>query len=446
MAGAFVGPGRVDGADSALPPDAALAAFRELTHTARLDPTHAFAGREAQSDLLIFLMETGPAQALDLAQSADTLPGVRRLLPHAFIGSAHYTAHPYSSDAVFSLLSGLYPQPRRRVLRAGTAALLPGLFAALPPAFADRGVYLPGLYRIELDDRMYSGFGARTCYVADRELEDPLAAPATARAEALVQGFERDGGQFDAATRRGLVARLQHDLQALARLKQDLAASLAARRRYALMFFPEIGHGPWPSVHGDADVLARGRALMRLQDAWLGEILDVVAGAGRLDRTIVVVTADHGLRTRVEYPPLPVGLLNDVTYRVPFLVHAPNTLAAPVRLDAPSSHVDVAPTVLALLGQTDAASRMAGVPIWQRTSGDRIYLLGSAYGGADGFIEGGRCYLRQALSGLTYASDRLAFDAAAPLPQDGDRARWIADALTRGDALQQAISARRPMP
>jgi hypothetical protein len=441
---ALLAPWAASSADARLGADQALAAFRELTHTGPIDPTHPFAGREADSDLLIFLMETGPAQASDLATAAATLPGARRLLPHAFVGDAHYTAHPYSSDAVFSLLSGLYPQPRRRVLRGGMAPSLPGLFSSLPDVITDRGVYLPGLYRIELDDRMYTGFGARTLYVADRHPEDPVAAPAAARAEALVEGFERDGGRFDARTRRDLVVRLRNDLHALARLERDLADALAAHRRYALMFFPEIGHGPWPGLHGEGDVLARGRALMRLQDGWLGQILDVIARAGRLDHTVVVVTADHGLRTRVEYPPLPVGLLSDVTYRVPLLVHVPRTLAAPLHLPAPSSHIDVAPTILALLGRAGAAARMPGLPIWQREADDRLYLLGSTYGGADGFVEGGRYYMRQALSGLLYANDRLAFESAPPLPPADPRASWIADGLTRAEALQEAISARKP--
>ena len=42
---------------------------------------------------------------------------------------------------------------------------------------------------------------------------------------------------------------------------------------------------------------------MDLQDAWLDELLDVVAAARRLDRTVVALTADHGLRTRAEFPP-----------------------------------------------------------------------------------------------------------------------------------------------
>lgn len=427
-------------------PAEAVAAFHRLTRTLPVDAAHPFVGREADADVLVFLMETGPAQALDLATAARTLPGARRLAPHAFLGRAHYTAHPYSSDAVFSLLSGDYPHARRRVLRDEAPASMAGLFASLPASIEHRAVYLPSLYRIELDDRMYAAFGARLLYVADRRPEDPLAAGAAARAEATVEGFERDGARFDARTRRALIARLFADLQALARVKADVAAALAARRRYAVMFFPEIGHSPWPSLDGKGDAFARCGSLMRLQDAWLGEILDVIARAGRVDRTVVVVTADHGLRTRAEYPELPVGYLSDVTFRVPLLVHAPRTLSAPQVLDAPTSHVDLAPTVLALVGATDGAARMAGVPVWQRRASDRIYLLGAAYGGADGFVEDGRYYMRQALSGGVYASDRLAFDAMRPLRPPDPRIPWITEGLAAARELQHALTAPGPLP
>src|SRR5205085_6573014 len=121
---------------------------------------------------------------------------------------------------------------------------------------------------------------------------------------------------------------------------------IAGGGRYAVLFFPEIGHGPWAQIRpGDSDVLARGRLLMDIQDAWLDELLDVIAAGHRLDRTVVALTADHGLRTRAEYPPLRVGFLSDVMFHVPLMIYAPRAVPSSTILEAPSPHIDVAHTL-----------------------------------------------------------------------------------------------------
>jgi hypothetical protein len=421
--------------------DEALAASHRLTRTAALDPGHAFAGTERDADLLVFMMETGPAQALDFAVERG-LPGTGRLYPHAFVAARHHTTHPYSSDALFSVLSGVYPQGRRALLRAGGAGTVNGLFSALPPDVALRGVYLPSLYRIELDDRMYGAFGARTLYVADRHPADPLHAVAGQRAAALVQQFEASGGRFDAAAADALRIRLAADLQALERVKADISEAIASNRRYAVLFFPEIGHAPWRALHGEPTVMARGRAAMVLQDLWLAELVGLIEKAGRLDRTVIAVSADHGLRTRAEYPDLPVGVLSAPMFRVPLLIYAPRTLRAPRVVDVPTSHVDLAPTLLTLVGATAGAARMEGVPIWQRRSRDRLYLLGAAYGGADGFVEDDRYFMRQALSGAVYASDRLSFEPRDQLRPGDPLIPYVAGGLDDAARLQREIAIR----
>ena len=138
---------------------------------------------------------------------------------------------------------------------------------------------------------------------------------------------------------------------------------------------------------------ARGRALMLLQDSWLKEIVDQVRAAGRLQRTIIALTGDHGVRARAEDPALEPGTISDYTFRVPLLIHAPQTLSHTVVVSEPTSHIDLAPTILGLLGAVEPAGRMQGVPIWQRAATNRIYLLAFAYGGADGFVQDGTSYI-----------------------------------------------------
>ena len=167
-----------------------------------------------------------------------------------------------------------------------------------------------------------------------------------------------------------------------------------------------------------------------------------MAAARRLDRTVVALTADHGLRTRAEYPPLRVGFLSDVMFRVPLMIYAPRAVPAPTVLQAPTSHIDLAPTLLALLGAPDAAARMHGIPVWQRSEQDRLYLLASAYGGADGFLEGGRFYMHQTMSGAVYANDRFAFGDAEQAPPGDPIVPFVVEGLEKASEGQHALVAR----
>lgn len=420
--------------------DDALAATRRDERTMPLDARHSYVGRERESDLLIFVMETGPARALDFAHAGATLPGAAALLGQSFMAAQHYTTHPYSSDALYSILSGMYPQGRKRVLQA-VSGRLNGLLTALPDV-PNRRVYLPSLYNIKLDDRMYEVFGAQTVYVCDQHVADPLRAVAERRVEALLAELQTPDRALPRATAERLRRKLRGDLQALERVKADIQQAIRDRQRYAIIFFPEIGHGPWVALQQEDSTIARGRALMRLQDGWLKELTDTIRAAGRLDSTVIVATADHGVRTRAEDPDLTVGRISDYMFRVPLLVYAPNTLTAPMPIAVPTSHIDLAPTIAALFGNTASAAAMQGVPLWQRAPQNRLYLLAAAYGGADGFVENGRYCMRQALSGAVYCGNDLSFRDSDQLAPDVPDVTHVGAVLDGAARLQQALVTR----
>jgi hypothetical protein len=422
--------------------DQALELSRLRAATPPFDAGHPLVGRAAGADLLIFMMETGPARALDLSAVGRDLPGAGALYGRALVATRHYTTHPYSSDAMYSILSGLYPQGRRRLLRDSAGSQVNALMTALQADVPVRGVYVPSLYDIELDDRMYAVFGAQSVYAADAEVADPLRAEAERRAEALIVDLEQTGSRFEDGVRRHLWQRLALDIQALERVKADITAAIRAGARYAVMFFPEIGHAPWFALHGEDTVMGRGRALMRLQDAWLRELFETVERSGRLERTVIAVTADHGLRTRAEDPALTIGRLSDDTFRVPLLIYAPQALQQPIRIENPTSHIDFAPTLLAFLGKAAAAARMQGVPLWQRRAEDRLYFFGSSYGGAEGFVQDGTYYMRQALSGAVYRHDRFAFGDETQVESGSPIVGFVSGALAEAAQLQQALVTR----
>ena len=124
-------------------------------------------------------------------------------------------------------------------------------------------------------------------------------------------------------------------------------------------------------------------------DRVVGMLLDHWNERRSLDRTLVVVTADHGEALGEHGEKTHGVLVHDATLRVPLVfraagLHAAGTIAAPVSL------IDVMPTVLALLGipsptavqGRDLAPLMRGDALpWSRASGYAESLYASFHHG-----------------------------------------------------------------
>ena len=88
-------------------------------------------------------------------------------------------------------------------------------------------------------------------------------------------------------------------------------------------------------------------------DHAVGELLAALRDAGRLDSTLVVLTADHGEDRMQHGEPTHASFCYDTTLRVPLLVRWPDGWRAGERCAAVTSVVDVFPTLLAALGLAD---------------------------------------------------------------------------------------------
>jgi arylsulfatase A-like enzyme len=143
----------------------------------------------------------------------------------------------------------------------------------------------------------------------------------------------------------------------------DAALAFLARRARARPFFLWIHymdpHAPYLAQDAAAqggDDLARYESELRLVDRELARLLDALAADGSLADTIVVVHADHGEEFRDHGGQFHATTAYDEVVRVPLVVRLPARAGvAATRLDAPVSLLDLAPTLVDLLGvPTDA--------------------------------------------------------------------------------------------
>ena len=103
-------------------------------------------------------------------------------------------------------------------------------------------------------------------------------------------------------------------------------------------------------------------------DEGVGTIVAALRSRGLLDRTLLVLTADHGESLGEHEEKTHALFIYDATIHVPLIWRYPRLLPAGRTVDAPVSSVDIVPTVLAALG----------LPGGEQTQG--VSLLGALQG------------------------------------------------------------------
>lgn len=402
------------------------ASVEQLSDSTRSRGRGPYWGLAHGSDVLFFVFETGPHNSLAIEGALDGFSTLKRLRETAFVGQRHYTTYPYTSHALFSLFGGVYPpslRPLKRFVSSWSEdTALPGVMQSLRRSGYTTSVYAPFVSRLEEDERMFRQLGVQRQIIAER-----------------LHGVTRGAGDEWQVTRR-------LDLAALAKLKSDLSEWISEGKRFGAAFLPQLGHAPWYDVanNGD-DYRARGRALMSIQDAWLGEIIDLLEKRHRLRQTIIVVTADHGTRTRLEDPTLRGGMVNDHSFHVPFLLFSIPAFATRTTVPWVTSHIDVSPSILELLGIPNDGELEQGAPLWDPRLASRVtYFLGEGYLGADGFHSQGRFAMLNWLSGLEYVADDMRFGDADVVPGDSAEGRAIRQRLGMFEAVQRRLLGELP--
>jgi hypothetical protein len=207
------------------------------------------------------------------------------------------------------------------------------------------------------------------------------------------------------------------------------------------MLATTIGHYPWAAAPGAEGRSDEGKlyGLARLFDELFGEFLESLNKHGLGDQVLIVVTGDHGFRMRTEFES--VGLKaehGDVAFNVPFLLYGPGLFEKQIRLPYVTSHVDIAPTLLALTGiQNDSWLHHGTNMLDQRLRDRATFMMNTNLSPVSGFRWHGCHYT---LNDLTRKVDVRGGSSTVD-SEPAEASRCDLTAILSGEAVRSTLEA-----
>lgn len=155
----------------------------------------------------------------------------------------------------------------------------------------------------------------------------------------------------------------QTDLSMLRHMARWMADNLTEKQPFFVGAITKTNHFPFNPVDDMTEAERAGTprkigVTMRYTERALGELFDQIEGAPWFDHTVFIITADHGFNWGEKgFYRLGDPLHRPSTWLPLLMIGAhPKLMALPKRVRRLSSHVDLAPTVLDLIGARDPNS------------------------------------------------------------------------------------------
>lgn len=403
---------------------ALISDYRSLAHVPAPIRDPRYFGKERGDNVLFIILETTPDEFLPADGDWSEFPNFARLRAHAFVGLRHYTTLPFTASALFSVFSSWYPLDSLEQIHGfGTGRLAPGVISQLNALGYESAVFSPLHRGVNHDGDLYDAVGfSQQSYVPNDTTFSPLA------------GY--------ASQPQWKTERIDADLYALHSLKAFIDRKASSGHPFVAAFVPQIGHFPYPDLAPDGDtenLRQRGRAILQQEDGWVGQLLDVLSAHGSLQNTLIVVLGDHGRRTILENPNLRRGTIDETAFHVPAIIYAPRALDHMERIRWITSHIDVAPSILDLLGVESNRDSEQGSALWDsRLQQRKVFLLGYPTFGADGYASSGRFFMRHNFDGAVYANSQALFDEEDFVLRSSPIAREVKSSLSNMIDLESA--------
>jgi hypothetical protein len=120
------------------------------------------------------------------------------------------------------------------------------------------------------------------------------------------------------------------------------------------------------------------------------------------------------------------------------LIYAPGVLQHSAIIDSPTSHIDITPTLLDLLGISSGRELEQGSPVYDPEIARRRLFLQMDMFGASGFYYGGSYYSRSAM-GFVYKGPSMNFNYSDLLNFDSRETQEVGKILAAQDANQGSL-------
>ena len=331
-------------------------------------------------DVLLISLDSVRADFLDFADP-ETAPHLHELAQRGMVFTEAVSGTSWTLPSHAQMFTGM--PPALHCLQEGDLTLDP-MIPVLPELLSEAGYQTAGFYTCWYLAKEY-GFGRgfdhyRNSMRGGEHLEKALA-------DAVAEDSEMGDKRLEFRRWSGLEVFVssptvaENATAALAQMEEDEPAFVFAHffdphydyippQPYDTKFDPDYtgsmtGKGFWdnPAIWdqrkdprrqiSDRD-LDHIRALYRGEIAWtdrnIGLLLDALRERGRLDDTLIIVTADHGEEFFEHGNRGHRQNLFDETLRVPLLIVPPGGLSSPERRDEQVSLSDLLPTVLDYVG------------------------------------------------------------------------------------------------
>jgi hypothetical protein len=301
--------------------------------------------------ILIVTLETAPRRYYPLNDD-PALPVFYEMSKHAIVSNHHYAMSPYTWWNNASILSGTY------FVQKGKGIFDYGDFEtdSVASIFSKRG------YISTFIESSKHGWGKTTGFWENFGF-------------ARLLDSDGDAMPFD---RKSYGVTVDKERRSFERALKAIIDAESQKRKAMVLLATTIGHYPWLAKPGEESRSNEEKLhrLAQLFDELFGELLQSLKKHGLEDQVLIVVTGDHGFRMRTEFES--VGLKaehGDVAFNVPFLLYGPGLVDRQIRLPYVTSHVDIAPTLLALTGIQDDSWLHHGTHMLDQRLSERVTFM-----------------------------------------------------------------------